>query len=307
LARDGAYPERPRALFYEHSRRAGMQIDNAALENIRAAQNSDGGWPYRQGGSWTEPTVYALLAYQAVRTAAPRTADAVAWLRAAQQSDGGWTPRPSVDGSTWVTALVALMAPQTAGAAEWLLRHSGMETSPLYRLSRFLRDGKLPDGPDLSGWSWFPGTAAWVTPTCLGILALKKCYWQRPSSDLRERIDQAQTFLLSRRCADGGWNHGSARALGYNLDSYPETTGQALLALAGTDAAKLEESFRLAQLFLREQRSSGGAAWLRLGLLAHQRLPADAPFFTMPCRTVPDTALTLIAAAAEQGYNVFLE
>jgi hypothetical protein len=290
-----------------------MQIDNAALENIRAAQNSDGGWPYRKGGSWTEPTVYALLAYQAVRTAAPRTADAVAWLRAAQQSDGGWTPRPSVDGSTWVTALVALMAPQTAGAGrqaravEWLLGHSGMETSPVYRLSRFLRDGKLPDGPDLSGWPWFPGTAAWVTPTCLGILALKKCYWQRPSSDLRERIEQAQTFLLSRRCADGGWNHGSARALGYNLDSYPETTGQALLALAGTDAAKLEESFRLAQRFLREQRSSGGAAWLRLGLLAHQRLPADAPFFIMPCRTVPDTALTLIAAAAEQGYNVFLE
>jgi hypothetical protein len=99
----------------------------------------------------------------------------------------------------------------------------------------------------------------------------------------------------------------SARALGYNSDSYPETTGQALLALAGTDPAKLEASFRLAQRFLREQRSSGGAAWLRLGLLAHQQAPAAAPLFTMPCRTVPDTALTFIAAAAEQGYNVFLE
>jgi hypothetical protein len=290
-----------------------LEIDNGALENIRAAQNPDGGWPYRKGGSWTEPTVYALLAHQAARTTAPRGAEAVAWLSAAQQPDGGWTPRRSVDQSTWVTAMVALLPPETIGAqrharaVEWLLGQSGMESSPVFRLSTFLRDGKLPDGPDLSGWSWFPGTAAWVTPTCLGILALKKSYWRRPSTDLRERIDKAQAFLLSRRCADGGWNHGSARSLGYNSDSYPETTGQALLALAGTDPAKLEESFRLAQRFLREQRSSGGAAWLRLGLLAYQQLPAGAPFFTMPCRTVPDSALTFLAAAAEQGYNVFLE
>jgi len=27
----------------------------------------------------------------------------------------------------------------------------------------------------------------------------------------------------------------------------------------------------------------------------------------MPCRTVPDAALTLIAAAAERGRNIFLE
>ena len=290
-----------------------MEIDNSALENIRAAQNPDGGWPYRKGGSWTEPTVYALLAHQAARTAAPRSAAAVAWLSAAQQPDGGWTPRQPVDQSTWVTAMVALLPPELVGArrharaVEWLLGHSGMESSPMFRLSAFLRDGKLPKNPDLNGWPWFPGTAAWVTPTCMGILALKKCYWKRPSTDLRERIDQAQTFLLSRRCADGGWNHGSARALGYNSDAYPETTGQALLALAGTDAAKLQESFGLAQRFLREQRSSGGAAWLRLGLLAHQQVPAAAPLFTMPCRTLPDTALTLLAAVAEQGYNVFLE
>jgi len=290
-----------------------MEIDNGALENILAAQNPDGGWPYRKGGSWTEPTVYALLAHQAAKKAAPRCAEALAWLCAAQQPDGGWTPRRSVDQSTWVTALVGLLPPETIGAkrharaVEWLLGQNGMESSPVFRLSAFLRDGKLPDGPDLSGWPWYPGTAAWVTPTCLGILALKKCCWRRPAADLRERIDRAQAFLLSRRCADGGWNHGSARSRGYNSDSYPETTGQALLALAGTDRANLEEPLRLAQRFLRQQRSAGGAAWLRLGLLAHQQFPAVAPIFTMPCRTVPDAALTFLAAVAEQGYNVFLE
>ena len=290
-----------------------MEIDNGALENISAAQNPDGGWPYHKGGSWTEPTVYALLAHQAGRRAAPRSNQALAWLGAAQRSDGGWTPRRSVDESTWVTALVALLPPETlgvarhAGAIRWLLGETGLESSTMLHLSEFLRDGRLPHGPDLSGWPWFPGSAAWVTPTSFGILALKKCYWRRPASDLRERIDAAQAFLLSRRCADGGWNHGSQRSLGYNSYSYPETTGQALLALAGTDAGKLTGTFGLAQRFLREQRSSGGAAWLRLGLLAHQQLPAGAPLFQMPCRTVPDTALTFLAAAAEQGYNVFLE
>jgi len=290
-----------------------LEIDRGALENIQAAENPDGGWPYRKGSSWTEPTVYALLAHQAGRTAAARSGAAAAWLCAAQQPDGGWTPCPLVAQSTWVTALVALLPPETIGAGrharavKWLVDQSGMESSLVFRLTSLLRDGKVPNGSDLSGWPWFPGTAAWVTPTCLGILALRKCYWRRPSTDLRERIDKAQAFLLSRRCADGGWNHGSARALGYDVGSYPETTGQALLALAGTPPAKLEASFRQAQRFLREQRSSAGAAWLRLGLLAHQQLPADAPLFTMPCRTVPDTALTVIASAAEQGYNVFLE
>jgi len=290
-----------------------LEIDRGLLENIQAAQNPDGGWPYRQGGSWTEPTVYALLAHQAAGMTAPRSAAAVAWLDAAQQPDGGWTPRRSVDQSTWVTALAALLPPETIGgqryarATEWLLRQSGKESSLVFRLGALLRDGKLPGGPDQSGWPWFPGTAAWVTPTCVGILALKKCCRRGPSAELRERIGQAQAFLLSRRCADGGWNHGSARALGSDAGSYPETTGQALLALAGLDPAKLEGSLRLAQRFLREQRSSGGAAWLRLGLLAHQQTPAGAPLFGMPCRTVPDTALTLLASAAERGCNVFLE
>jgi len=285
--------------------------DRDPLASLRAAQNPDGGWPYGKGGSWTEPTVYALLAYQAGQISPPRIGDAVNWLARAQQPDGGWAPRGSVDESTWVTALVALLPPEAIGAqrharaVEWLLGQRGAESSRLWMWHDLVRDGKLPDGPRLCGWPWFPGTSAWVTPTSLGILALKKCYWRKPSAALRERIDLAQAFLRSRRCADNGWNHGSARALGYNSDSYPETTGQALLALAGTDTARLEASIRLAQQFLQEHRSSAGAAWLRLGLLAHQQIPAGAPL--LPCRTVPDLALNFLADTAEQGRNVFVD
>jgi hypothetical protein len=124
---------------------------------------------------------------------------------------------------------------------------------------------------------------------------------------LRERLEVAREFLFARRCADGGWNHGSARALGFNSDSYPETTGQALLALAGTDPANLQVSFSLARRFLQERPPAAGAAWLRLGLLVHQQLPEGVPFFYKPCHTIADVALMCIARAAEQGYNVFLE
>jgi len=289
-----------------------METDCGTLEEIRAAQNRDGGWPYHKGGSWTEPTVYALLAHEAGGAQLPRQAEAVAWLGRAQRPDGGFAPRLEVDESTWVTALAALLPEEVIGArrharaVEWLLARTGMQSSALFRLREFLRNGALSSGPDVSGWPWYPGTAAWVTPTSLGILALQKCYWRRPASSLRERIAEARAFLFAHQCTDGGWNHGSERALGYDLGSYPETTGQALLALRGTDPARLQTALGRAQLFLREPWSSAGASWLRLGLLAHGQLPPAAPRCSMPCRTLPDSALALIAGAAEQGYNVLV-
>lgn len=289
------------------------RTDDTPIEAIRAARNPDGGWPYRKGGSWTEPTVYALLAHRAGRAELPRAACAFDWLRGAQQPDGGFAPRQSVAQSTWVTALVALLPPALVGArpharaVAWLLNQSGMEASTVFHLCEFLRDGALPATPELAGWPWFPGTAAWVTPTSLAILALEKCYWDRPSPILRERIEAARAFLLSRRCADGGWNYGAPVALGYRSGAYPETTGQALVALRGVDPSMLQSAFALANRFLQAGQPAAATAWLRLGLLAHRQLPASDSCAAPPSRTVPDAALSFLATAAEQGNNVFFD
>ena len=152
-------------------------FDVASIINL---QNHDGGWPYRKAGaSWTEPTVFALLA-QSIEKSDPRSIErGLSWLHASQRQDGGWPPQPSVAQSTWVTSLVALLPPDSIGhshhaaAIDWLMGQSGEETSLIYRLRREL----IGDGSGAEprkGWPFFPGAAAWVSPTAISILALEK-------------------------------------------------------------------------------------------------------------------------------------
>jgi hypothetical protein len=54
--------------------------------------------------------------------------------------------------------------------------------------------------------------------------------------------------------------------------SYPETTGIALLAIAAAGSAPaMEASLQCAEHHAANPRSSEGAVWLRLGLMAHGR------------------------------------
>src|SRR5437763_12560150 len=149
------------------------------LARLAAGQNRDGGWAYKTGSSWTEPTAFALLA---LSTRAPQYRSEIDcgrdWLRRVRLSDGGWAPQPGIDRSTWVTAL-PLLLPQPPGtpeesrmAAQWLIRQTPANSTWVYRLQQWMLGAN--NGVQDSGWSWFPDTAAWVTPTALTILALAK-------------------------------------------------------------------------------------------------------------------------------------
>ena len=113
------------------------QKDFSLVAALVQAQNSDGGWPYRKGTSWTEPTVLALLA---MGPESPVAARGFAWLRGRQRSDGGWPPQPHVDEATWVTSLVALLPPEAVGADRynqglaWIMRQMGTNSTIWYRL-----------------------------------------------------------------------------------------------------------------------------------------------------------------------------
>ncbi len=283
----------------------------AAAVLVRA-QNPDGGWGYLSGGSWTEPTALALLSLKGEDRAGEARGRASAYLRTLQRPDGGWPPHRSVARSTWVTALAVLALGEELDGAKlgaavgWLLRVRGRESGFWHRLR--LRLLGVDRGPgEGEGWPWFGETAAWVTPTAMTILALLKVRPRGLAAGADERLSAARRYLWSRMCQDGGWNHGSTRALGYDAPSYPETTGAALLALRGDRPPELPRALAAAERHFRECRSSSGRNWLRLGLAAHARLVPGPAEDEPPARGVMDTALSLLAERTGAGRDPLTE
>jgi hypothetical protein len=282
-----------------------------AIEILVSKQNPDGGWPYVRGASWTEPTVYSVLALLAAGETKPARRG-LRWILATERPDGGWPPQAGVGQSSWVTALVALLPPERLGASvharaiAWLLETTGKESTLAYRLREWLLGNPRPPEQEFPGWPWIPDTAAWVGPTSLAVLALDKEYRRNPLPAIGVRIESGRQFLLARMCHEGGWNHGSVRALGYESRPYPETTGMALAALRGVRSPETERALMVARRFLAECRSADALNWLRLGLLAHGQLPEG---YCHPVRiedrTLPDTSLGLLVAEAEKGRDCF--
>lgn len=282
-----------------------------SIATLLAKQNPDGGWPYVRGGSWTEPTVYAVLALlEAGEASAARRG--LKWVRAAQRPDGGWPPRPEVDQTTWVTALVALIPPGQLApgmhdeAIRWLLGTTGEESTTVFRIREWLLGNPVPADHQFPGWPWVPGSAAWVGPTSVAMLALDREHQRRPSARLHRRIEEGRRFLLAHMCQGGGWNHGATHALGYSAIPYPETTGMALTALRGLDGPEVQMAIGVARRFLVDCRSSDALNWLRLGLEAHRQLPAGfCPPADLAPRTIPETSLDLLVSAADGGRRLF--
>jgi hypothetical protein len=273
-----------------------------AIEFLLNKQNPDGGWPYLHGGSWTEPTVYAVLALLAAGETA-QSKRGIAWMLRTRQSDGGWASRPGVGESSWVTALAALIPEESlgqaahAGAIAWLLPVQGEDTTSIYRLRQWLLGSSSSIDRNISGWPWTQGAAAWVGPTAMAVVALEGEHKRRPSAHVAARAQAGRNFLMAHMCHEGGWNHGSTDAWRYDAPPYPETTGMALLAMDRIRSPKMESALSMGLKFLTETRSADAQNWLRLGLAAQGELPQSyaAPVGVV-YRTVPEVALSHISA-----------
>ena len=270
--------------------------------DLNSRQNADGGWAYRSGESWTEPTCWAVLSLAGTPQYLGALARARGWLANTQRADGGWAPSSSVDQSTWVTsmAVLALAGCESHGPARlaglrWIITQSGADTGLVERLRRRLSGASLAsEAPQ--AWPWFPETSSWAAPTAMSILALDGC--TLPGA--KERIELGARFLLTRRCRDGGWNHGGTPVRSETAPSYPETTGLGLVALRNRKGSEIAQAVARAETLLLNPGSAEGLAWLRLGLRAHGRMLGRAAS-DLRCWTVSDAALTLLARADKPG------
>ena len=62
----------------------------------------------------------------------------------------------------------------------------------------------------------------------------------------------------------------------------------------------------MADRFLSECRSADALNWLRIGLMAHGRLPDDyCPPAQLACRTLPETSLDMLVAGTQKGTDFF--
>ncbi len=267
------------------------------MTDWKSTQNRDGGWAYNKGCSWTEPTVFVLLAQSVTQVDGPAFSAGLNFLYSTQRGDGGWSPQPGVAESTWVTALPALLPEAAIGAdrlrqaLEWMEGQTGRESTWSYRLKQMM-SGNNQQEP--AGWAWFPGAAAWVIPTSVGIMAFERALRRGENRGLRGRVNSGYEYLAAHVCADGGWNHGSSHALGRDGDSYPETTGIALAALRhAPDRQLIGRAKAAAHRHLATCRTAEGIAWLRMGLAAHGDI-VPPPFALTP-RTTLDRALTALA------------
>jgi hypothetical protein len=287
-------------------------------QQILTAQNSDGGWPYLAGRSWTEPTAMALLACHAYTHAdEPRnsaTAHACArglsWLATTQRADGGWAPNNQVDASTSVTSLAALALlrasryqDQAEKAVSWTQRQVYSDRLTLGLLLSRLTGQPPAHAP--GSVPWYPETAGWVIPTSLSVVALQQAGQIWKTSQFLATVRQSQAYLLSRRCSDGGWNHGGSNTRSESAGSYPETTGIALIALSSLPPDQVSAPVAVGQALLTNPESLEGLSWLQMGLLANRKVAPDPVSCRLQPRNSRDAALRLLALAAREGRPSF--
>ncbi len=253
----------------------------------------------------TEPTALAALALAGWSSLAQARA-AAEWLAGLQAADGSLGVRQNAAKPCWPTPLAVLAWQATGGE---LNRFAGqIEKGNHWSLSIYGERGEPSElfghQMTLSAWPWVEGTHSWVEPTALQVLALKRSELGR-----HPRVREAVELLIDRQLPGGGCNFGNTIVLGKVLPPYIQSTGMAMLALAGEPDCdgRVERSLAYLGRAISPRTTPVSFAWGLMGLTAHGRRPAEAEaWLEQVAKSVPDrmgpmpSALLLLAALAER-------
>jgi hypothetical protein len=267
--------------------------DRICLPMLMAAQNSDGGWGYRQGKeSATEPTAWTLFALAATAKSSgePTKVSSVTfrareWLRAAQLPNSSWPSFLDFPEGRWLTSLACLALLQSgesedrvAAGAKWLCGEWPGD-SKLWRVmiqKMFAKKNVLRQNSSLRGWSWTPGTSSWVEPTACALIllhALSSAKINIPEAEKRRAL--AEAMLYDRMCPGGGWNSGNSEVYGVAGEPLIGPTVWALLALQGY-RDRSENQMGLKWLLSRRETIQGPGS-LALAHICFRAYGCDVP------------------------------
>lgn len=214
--------------------------ERVCLPMLSGAQNSDGGWGYRQGKeSATEPTAWALFALHSSANSSEFSSaiqHGKDWLRAAQLPDRSWPAFSQFPEGRWLTSLACLALHQygespeaVAGGAKWLCNEWPGDSVLWRRVmqSLFAKRKVLRQNSALRGWSWTPGTSSWVEPTACALLLLRQLSISKtapPEAEKRRGLAEAMLYdHVSRRRLEFG-QFGSVRC-GRGAAGWPDGVG----------------------------------------------------------------------------------
>ena len=226
---------------------------------------------YTVDGAWAaEPTALACLALTAhgENTAALRLAQQLADV---QQQNGSVTANSESDSPGWTTSLAILAWLASEGfdtnsdrAIEWALATHGKPQE---------RNAQIGHDPTILGWSWAAETHAWMEPTCMFVIALKAA-----ELDDHPRTREGVRLVTDRLLPTGGSNFGSTLVLGQATLPQAQSTGLAMLALAGeaNSDPRVELSLSYLAENLNPTTTTSSLCYGILGLTAHNRRPPHA-------------------------------
>ena len=281
----------------------------AAIGELAAAQNTDGGWPYRSGGvSSTEATSLAVLAITALQPGSATLQPAMAWLAARQSTNGAFTISAECPDASWVTPLAGLTLARNGGAdaaqsaAALLLGETVFVLDPV-PTSMYGYDTSIP------GWPWTFGDYSFTEPTALAAVFLKQQGYAQ-----HDRVRQAMAALLTRALASGGWNYGESIVLGSQLYPAAAPTALALLAMADEQDATTAAAVTWLAGQLGSLSSLFSLGWTAIAMNVLGRLDDawTAEVITrwqgtpVQRRNPLDTALCLLGLAPRAGHALAL-
>ena len=220
----------------------------------------------------TDATAWGVLAFRAAEGEQDVLERHRMRLIREQEEDGRLPINRSHPDSFWPTALAVLawQGSSHSQAAQGRAIHLLLETTGVHGPRR----SDEPAGHDtrLKGWPWVVGTHSWIEPTALAVIAMKAT-----GHGQHDRVREAIEMVLDRQLPQGGWNYGNTLVFGRELRPMPESTGAALVGLAGmADREKVIRSLDYLEDEVSRLRTPISLGWALLGLAAWDLWPSNS-------------------------------